>query len=68
MWASVVVNIQIMVRVWIDEWLGCLTLLNQDDTQDALQVLSKSGEWIHANRIKGALVVNIGDMVNGKLS
>jgi isopenicillin N synthase-like dioxygenase len=43
---------------------GCLTLLNQDETRDALQVLSKSGEWVNANKVDGALVVNIGDMVN----
>lgn len=30
---------------------GCLTLLNQDETQDALQVLSKSGEWVNANKV-----------------
>ena len=43
---------------------GCLTILNTDDTPDALQVLSKSGEWITANPIPGAFVINIGDMLN----
>lgn len=43
---------------------GCLTILNTDDTKDALQVLSKQGEWITVNPIPGAFVINIGDMVN----
>ncbi|KAJ3195250.1 hypothetical protein HK101_000712 [Irineochytrium annulatum] len=43
---------------------GCLTLLNQDDTTGALQVLTKSGEWMNVDPIKGVFVVNIGDMVN----
>jgi isopenicillin N synthase-like dioxygenase len=43
---------------------GCLTILNTDDTRDALQVLSKEGEWITVNPIPGAFVINIGDMVN----
>ncbi|KAJ1555169.1 hypothetical protein HK096_007884 [Nowakowskiella sp. JEL0078] len=43
---------------------GCLTILNTDDTPDALQVFSKSGEWITANPIPGAFVINIGDMLN----
>ncbi|KAJ1566495.1 hypothetical protein HK405_009585 [Cladochytrium tenue] len=43
---------------------GCLTILNQDDIPGSLQVLSKSGEWINADPIDGAFVVNIGDMVN----
>ncbi|KAJ3408324.1 Structural maintenance of chromosomes protein 5 [Chytridiales sp. JEL 0842] len=43
---------------------GCLTILNQDDTTGALQVLAKSGEWINADPIPGAYVINIGDMVN----
>ncbi|KAI9105321.1 hypothetical protein DFS34DRAFT_3974 [Phlyctochytrium arcticum] len=43
---------------------GCLTILNTDSTPNALQVKSKKGEWIFANRIPGAFVINIGDMVN----
>lgn len=43
---------------------GCLTILNTDDTKDALQVLSKNGNWITVNPIPGAFVINIGDMVN----
>ncbi|KAJ3329489.1 hypothetical protein HDU76_007804 [Blyttiomyces sp. JEL0837] len=43
---------------------GCLTILNQDETTGALQVLTKSGEWINADPVPGAFVINIGDMVN----
>ncbi|KAJ3323842.1 hypothetical protein HDV06_001212 [Boothiomyces sp. JEL0866] len=43
---------------------GCLTILNTDETTGALQVLSKSGEWISADPIPGHFVINIGDMVN----
>ncbi|KAI9355110.1 hypothetical protein DFJ73DRAFT_826208 [Zopfochytrium polystomum] len=43
---------------------GCLTILNQDETTGALQVKAKSGEWIDANPVDEAFVVNIGDMVN----
>jgi isopenicillin N synthase-like dioxygenase len=37
-------------------------MLNQDETMGALQVLSQ-GEWINADPMPGALVVNIGDMI-----
>ena len=43
---------------------GCLTILNTDDTQDALQVWSKQGEWITVSPMPGAFVINIGDMIN----
>ncbi|KAJ1332906.1 hypothetical protein BSLG_008533 [Batrachochytrium salamandrivorans] len=43
---------------------GCLTILNTDETTGALQVKAKSGEWISADPIPGAFVINIGDMVN----
>ncbi|KAI8896516.1 hypothetical protein BC833DRAFT_597266 [Globomyces pollinis-pini] len=43
---------------------GCLTILNTDDTTGALQIQTKSGEWVDANPIPGAFVVNIGDMIN----
>nr|KAJ3418350.1 hypothetical protein HK105_000020 [Polyrhizophydium stewartii] len=46
---------------------GCLTILNTDETTGALQVKSKSGEWITADPIPGAFVINIGDMVNACL-
>lgn len=44
---------------------GCLTLLLQDETKNALMVRDRSGkeEWIPANPIDGAYVVNVGDMV-----
>lgn len=41
---------------------GNLTFLHTDSTPDALQVLSRSGEWINANPIPGCVVVNIGAM------
>lgn len=40
----------------------CFTILAQD-TVPALQVLTKSGEWIAANPIPGCFVVNIGDQM-----
>ncbi|KAL1924670.1 uncharacterized protein VTP21DRAFT_4324 [Calcarisporiella thermophila] len=43
---------------------GCLTLLLQDSTPGALQVRTKQGDWIQANPVPGAYVVNIGDMLN----
>lgn len=43
---------------------GCLTILNTDGTKDALQVMSKSGDWITVDPIPGSFVINIGDMVN----
>ncbi|KAI8926858.1 hypothetical protein BC831DRAFT_454729 [Entophlyctis helioformis] len=43
---------------------GCLTILNTDETTGALQVKAKSGEWINADPVPGAFVINIGDMVN----
>jgi len=42
---------------------GCLTMVNQDGTKDALQILTKEGEWISANPVPGAFVMNIGDMM-----
>lgn len=42
---------------------GCVTLLLTDSTPNALQVQSKSGDWITANPMPGAFVVNIGDMM-----
>jgi isopenicillin N synthase-like dioxygenase len=40
-----------------------VTLLLADSTEGALQVQLKSGNWINANPIPGAFVVNIGDMM-----
>ena len=42
---------------------GCVTLLLADDTKGALQVRAKDGTWINADPMPGALVVNIGDMM-----
>ncbi|CAH9069338.1 unnamed protein product [Cuscuta europaea] len=42
---------------------GLLTLVNQDDDITALQVKTRSGEWISAPPIPGTFVCNIGDML-----
>lgn len=42
---------------------GCVTLLHTDDTPGALQVQLKDGTWLPAHPIRGAFVVNIGDMI-----
>jgi len=42
---------------------GTLTILHIDDTPAALQVLTRSGEWIDINKIPGAYVINIGDLM-----
>lgn len=41
---------------------GCLTILAQDDV-GGLQVRNRSGQWLSAPAIEGALLVNIGDML-----
>ncbi|KAF1872444.1 hypothetical protein Lal_00016742 [Lupinus albus] len=43
---------------------GLLTLLNQDDGINALQVRNKFGDWISAPPVPGSFVCNIGDMLN----
>ncbi|KAL6073116.1 2-oxoglutarate-Fe(II) type oxidoreductase-like isoform X1, variant 2 [Balamuthia mandrillaris] len=43
---------------------GCLTIVNQDDTKGALQVKNTAGQWINADPIPGAFVVNLGDMLH----
>ncbi|KAF2203571.1 Clavaminate synthase-like protein [Delitschia confertaspora ATCC 74209] len=42
---------------------GCLTLLLSDPTPSALQVQLRDGTWMNADPIKGAFVINIGDMI-----
>lgn len=42
---------------------GALTILHIDDTPNALQVKLRSGEWIDVNRVPGAFIINIGDMM-----
>lgn len=42
---------------------GCVTLLHTDATPGALQVQLKDGTWLSADPVRGAFVVNIGDMI-----
>lgn len=42
---------------------GILTLLNQDENIEALQVKNRFGEWIWAPPIPGTFMCNIGDML-----
>ena len=42
---------------------GCLTLLLADETPGALQVRDETGIWMNVEPVPGALVVNVGDMV-----
>ena len=42
---------------------GALTILHIDDTPNSLQVKLRSGGWINVNRVPGAFVINIGDMM-----
>ncbi|XP_048502233.1 probable 2-oxoglutarate-dependent dioxygenase At3g50210 isoform X2 [Beta vulgaris subsp. vulgaris] len=42
---------------------GILTLLNQDENINALQVKNRLGEWIWAPPIPGTFMCNIGDML-----
>ncbi|RUS12555.1 hypothetical protein BC937DRAFT_87533 [Endogone sp. FLAS-F59071] len=44
-----------------------LSSSSQDSTKGALQVLSKDNQWINADPVPGAYVVNIGDMVNVRM-
>ena len=53
-----------MITVHLCINVGCLTILNTDSTTGALQVMSKSGEWINADPIEDAFLINIGDMLN----
>jgi isopenicillin N synthase-like dioxygenase len=43
--------------------IGALTILHIDDTPNSLQVQLRSGEWINVNRVPGAFIINIGDMM-----
>ncbi|KAH0665045.1 hypothetical protein KY285_026251 [Solanum tuberosum] len=42
---------------------SCITLLFQDDTGDLYVLGTKGDNWIHVNPIKGALAVNMGDLL-----
>lgn len=42
---------------------GCFTMLLNDKTPNTLEVLMKDGTWAYANPVEGALIVNIGDMM-----
>jgi len=39
-------------------------LIHQDNTKGALEVRAKNGDWIKADPVPDAFVVNIGDMLN----
>lgn len=41
---------------------GCITLLSQD-LNGGLQVQDRNGEWVKATPIPGAMVINIGDLL-----
>ena len=42
---------------------GCLTIVNQDQNHASLQVMDKrTGEFVWAEPVEGAFVMNIGDM------
>jgi isopenicillin N synthase-like dioxygenase len=43
--------------------VGTMTILHIDDTPNALKVQTRSGEWIDVNRIPGAFIINIGDLM-----
>nr|CAG8497299.1 13500_t:CDS:2 [Entrophospora candida] len=49
---------------YLDDSFCCLTFLNQDNIKGALEVRTKNGDWIQADPIPDAFVVNIGDMLN----
>lgn len=42
---------------------GCFTMLLNDKTPNTLEVLMKDGTWVYVNPVNGALIVNIGDMM-----
>jgi isopenicillin N synthase-like dioxygenase len=43
---------------------GSLTLLRQEQRPGGLQVMTKAGDWLDVPATKGALVVNIGDLMS----
>ena len=42
---------------------GTMTILHIDDTPAALQVRTRSGEWIDINKVPGTFIINIGDLM-----
>ncbi len=42
---------------------GTLTIVCQDSVEGGLQILDKEGEWINAEYIPAAFVINIGDLM-----
>lgn len=42
---------------------GTMTILHIDDTPAALQVKTRSGEWIDINKVPETFVINIGDLM-----
>ncbi|KAJ3102337.1 hypothetical protein HDU97_000618 [Phlyctochytrium planicorne] len=43
---------------------GCLTFVNCENVQGALEVRNQSGQWMKANPVPGAFIVNVGDMLS----
>lgn len=42
---------------------GTMTILYIDETPAALQVRTRSGEWIDINKVPGTFIINIGDLM-----
>ncbi|KAI8852885.1 hypothetical protein BC829DRAFT_384022 [Chytridium lagenaria] len=43
---------------------GCLTFVNCENVKGALEVRNQSGDWIKADPISDAFIVNVGDMLS----
>eukprot|EP00474_Spongospora_subterranea_P011980 CRZ12438.1 hypothetical protein [Spongospora subterranea] len=43
---------------------GCLTMINCDDVQGALVAKNRDNQWIIADPVPGAFIVNVGDMLS----
>jgi isopenicillin N synthase-like dioxygenase len=54
---------EVLVRCGTHTDYGSVTLLLTDPTQGPLKVLTKNNQWIKADPIPGAFVVNIGNII-----